>query len=379
MMFRLQLPLSLFLLVLPSCAEPAPSAPSPTAVRERTAVESHVEIPPEALARGDVRMEPVGSVQRVPRRVTVSGRVQVSPNGVAMLTAPTDARVAAVRVEPGQRVERGQVLAQLHAPAVAVARSALQRSEALRLRAQRLVEQERQLEELQATSIRDSSLARQELAVAEAEFAAAEGNLRAWGASKGNGEKMDVRAPFAGLVSHVAVTAGTSVIAGTQLIRVVKHEALSVLAWVPQGSSHQVDLGQVRISLPEHHTACEGRVLGNLQRVDVVSGTVPFRIAVDGCAAQLLEGAHVELELPLQGREGDAGRLHVPASALTELGGAQVLFVHLGSGVFRAVRVADVEIVSGQVYFRAQGLASAEVATRGVLLLKGELLKGELE
>ncbi len=377
MMHHLQRLLTISLLTV-SCEQHAAPDATPT-LEHNEGAEPIVEIPKAALSNGQLRLTRAQVVSHVPRVLTVSGRVEVSPHGASVLSAPTDARVTELLVEPGQHVERGQLIARLDAPAVAVARAELQRSEALRVRAERMVEQEQQLEKVRATSVRDSTLASQQLALASADYAAAEGNLRAWGAGKRGGANLVLRAPFAGTVSHVGVTAGSSVSAGRELVRLLKPEALSVLAWVPQVNANGIASGAATVIAVGHEAPCQGQVTGNLQRVDPQSGTIPYRVVVESCAIPLFEGAQVEVSLPLQSVETNSERWRVDADAVTSFEGGQIIFRRTGERTFLPIHVSDVEIISGQAYFRADGLEHSEVVVGGALLLKGELMKGQLE
>ncbi len=339
-----------------------------------------VRLPEELLSNGRVAVAPL---QRgpVPRTVTVSGWVKVTPDGVAVLSASSDARVATIAVRPGQVVAKGDLLMRLDAPAVAVARADLQRSRAMKERAQLLVEQEQRLRELRATNTRDSSLAHQELALANAQQVAAEGSLRAWGASGGGGASVTLVAPVSGIVSQLPVERGSTVTTGTQLIRLMQPDALSVTANVPQAVARFIALARAHIAfLGAGNEPCPARVLGHLHRVDGPLGTVPFQLLPEReCAASLFEGATVEVEMPLMARPSDEQLVHVAASAITRLDGDSLVFVQAGPDTFEPQRVTDVEVWGDQAYFRWTGPSDAQLATTGAVLLKGELTRGELE
>jgi hypothetical protein len=99
----------------------------------------------------------------------------------------------------------------------------------------------------------------------------------------------------------------------------------------------------------------------------------------ESCRARLLEGATVELRLPLRARTADA-RLHsVPASAITHLGNEPALFVQVEERRFEAQRVAQVEVWDERAYLSWSGPPDAHVAVAGAVLLKGELMRGDLQ
>ena len=177
----------------------------------------------------------------------------------------------------------------------------------------------------------------------------------------------------------MGVVSGASVSEGTMLVRLLKLGALAVLARVPQANSAQVRPGPADVFAPGSVVPCGARVGGSLPQVEASSGTVPYRVAVDSCETPLLEGANVEVLLPLQQGSTQGVWLTVDASAVTEFQGRQLVFRSIGSGKFQPVFVSDVEVWAGQAYFHSEGLDAADVAVRGTLLLKGELLKGDLQ
>src|SRR5690606_11517557 len=151
----------LLLLLALACsrsAQPDPEQDQESATQSQPDI-SEVSLDDTSLPTGRLGFDRVSAGQVVPRVRTVSGVVEVAPGSAAVLSAPTDARITKITVEPGQRVEKGDTLMHIEASAVAVVRAELARSRALSERALQLVTQERQLERLNATSTRDSTLA----------------------------------------------------------------------------------------------------------------------------------------------------------------------------------------------------------------------------
>jgi multidrug efflux pump subunit AcrA (membrane-fusion protein) len=105
------------------------------------------------------------------------------------------------------------------------------------------------------------------------------------------------------------------------------------------------------------------------------------RVLLDDACPAMPAGRYVEIAIPTaSAQDAGAPTLLVPATALTDVRGTPTVFVASGAeGTFvaRGVRVgatlgADVEIASGLT-------AGERVAIEGVILLKGELLKAELQ
>jgi cobalt-zinc-cadmium efflux system membrane fusion protein len=113
--------------------------------------------------------------------------------------------------------------------------------------------------------------------------------------------------------------------------------------------------------------------------------TIALRIRVDGACPELVPGRFVEVSFgeAVIAAEPDAGvELYVPTAAIVEIRGVPSVFVALagaaeGKFVRRSVRTGT---TSGDDTVVAAGLASGErVVTRGALLLKGEILRGDLQ
>lgn len=332
--------------------------------------------------------EPLQQAQAVPRSLSVGATVEMSPGGAAVLSAPEAARVVRIDVEPGQSVQKGQALMQLDASAVAVARAEIQRGKAISSRASQLVEQEQKLADLNATNQRDRTLAKQELAVAQADLASAYSRLKAWGTGGGRGSSVVLRAPMKGIVSELNVVPGTLADSGSILLRILDPAAWNLRVWVPQAWASRVAEGDLQVALPgESIAACLAQNLGHLHRVDPELHAVPFRAkpAAD-CAGRLFEGATVEVRVPLRGSATDASLYQAKSSAVSTYQGQPVVFVQQqNSSTYRALFIRDLESWGDYSYFRFSpddlGAITAEtrVATSSTVLLKGELMRGELE
>jgi hypothetical protein len=110
-------------------------------------------------------------------------------------------------------------------------------------------------------------------------------------------------------------------------------------------------------------------------------GVVPFRIQPSAsCAAFLLEGASLQVLMPLRSNADDANRISVPRDSITEIGDRKVLFVQGTSPEeFSVVELSSVEFWGDRAYVLGALSGGARVASKGVLLLKGELVGADLE
>ncbi len=381
-----------------SCSE---TAPTPQHTSEMPEAPMSVTLSPGQ--RPHVEVSRLERTRAIPRQIVVNGVVEMLPGGAVDVRAATHARVAGVYVQTGQRVDKGQKLALLSASAVARARAAMLRGQAMKERAQQLVQQEERLQGLNATSVADLTQAREALALADAEVLAASGELQAWGANSEGGPNVVLRSPVAGIVTQVRMATDSVVAADSVLMRIVDPELFTLVLQVPQSVALDVALETATVYFPGERV-CHARVSGHLHYVDPNTRAVPFLAkAESSCLEYVLEGAHVRAEMPLNAAQTNEPLFRAPRSAVTTYQGGEVVFsVGKETGEYRVVPVESVEIWGDQAYFRVPALAHhglpsegetagpkgdggtveealPQVAVGGVVLLKGELLRAQLE
>jgi RND family efflux transporter MFP subunit len=143
--------------------------------------------------------------------VPVSGTL--APIADARLTSPFDDQLELVRVQEGQRVAKGEVLARFRPSALGPAAAS---AAAQRHMAEADLQRMKNLEAAGAISQRELDDAEATLKVAEANAAQADKRLG----------DATVRAPFAGVVAERSVRTGDRVAVGDPLFRIVNTAAL---------------------------------------------------------------------------------------------------------------------------------------------------------
>ncbi len=363
------------LAMLAACGRTEPSVQSEPAAGPPGA--RHVSVDPALLDSGRVVTTKV-ALEIVGGSVTATGEVVPPPDGAADIGVPVAARVREIAVRVGDVVKKGAVLATLDASAVARTAADLQQARARRLRAERVLAQEQKLLAERATSERAVGDAESELATARAEEHGALLMLSTWKAR--GGTRVVLEAPIGGTVVRSDAVLGQPVDAGRVLFRIVDVARLVVRADAPESEVANVALGAgATLAWPGRAQHCSGVVESRAPSVDAARRTVPFRVRPGADCPVLLEGGFVDVRLP---RAGATGRKlpMVPRDALTELDGAPLVFVATGKrGEFavRSVRVA--EHVGDQVFIEDGVKAGEQVASRGAILLKGELMRAALE
>ena len=221
----------------------------------------------QAQAPGQEVLVRVDEVREVPlsQSVPVIGRLVA--NRVGEVAARINGPIVAFRVEVGDRVETDQVLAVLDATALK-ARRDLAAGQLSERRAERtvkraelaLAQQEfKRLERLKTSAAFNQARyddSRQQVAIAKAELGQAEAALAEAKAELELNEinlyNAEVRAPYAGIVTHRLTEAGAYVQVGDAVIRMVGDQRLEVEADVPVQSLAGLEPGvEVALALDD--------------------------------------------------------------------------------------------------------------------------------
>jgi RND family efflux transporter MFP subunit len=257
---------------------------------------------------------------------------------VAQIRAELTAAVVSVSAERGERVARGTTLGRLDDTSVRdnflSARSAVTTAEQAEAVARRNVERSEAL--LQAGAISESALedARLQLQTAESQLADARARLAS---AQSQLAKTEIRAPFDGIVSERAVSAGDVVQPGTALFTVVDPRSMRL-----EGAVAANELESVRTGVPVHFTVTgygdrvfEGVVARVSPTADPATGQIPVIATIPNAGGELVGGLYAEGQVAAESRMS----LVVPLAAveMDTGGGAQVL--RLEGGVTQRVRV----------------------------------------
>jgi cobalt-zinc-cadmium efflux system membrane fusion protein len=351
-----------------------------------------VSVDPAIVAAGRVTATP--AMRRVLRGdLRIPAEIAPSESGAADVGALTSGRVGSIEVREGDAVKRGQALAWVDSPEAARVAADVIRSRARVLAAQRKLDRQLGLEQDRATSAAAVDEARMDLASAEADVAAARTLLASLGipeppppAQGALAARVPVRSPIDGVVVERTATLGAPVSPDRSLFRVLAREHVIVLArWTDATTTPPPKDAEVRL-LPRGGSGdagapCTGKVRATVDLVDERTRARRVTIVPDGPCALLVPGAYVDAAFTSSSL-GSAGEptLALPKDAVVEVRGAPTVFVaekKPGSFTAHVVRVSrttteDVAIESGI----AEG---DQVVVTGAVLLKGELLRAELE
>lgn len=321
------------------------------------------------------------------------GVVSLDERRTARLGAIVDGVVAEVLVQPGDRVEKGAVLAlilshHIHDVWAEYFSALAQRHEAeaeldyartAELRAERLLN-DRALAEQEFERVRADRVAAEEaLAAARAEVRRTEQDLQHYGLTPGpdadprENEHVPVRAPFAGAVIERLVSPGEAVTLGAPLLVVSDLSRVWITAEVPEADLHRLaapEPVEFRVTAwPDDVFAATLTAIGDV--INPATRRVTVRAEADNADGRLKP----EMFATLTVASGTPRTLLlVPADAVQDLAGEPVVFVETGPGEFRRRQVVTGASFDGDIEIR-EGLSAGErVATEGAFLLKSALI-----
>lgn len=316
----------------------AEAAAAPAAVAS-TPTDPRLVTPPPALAQR-LTLATVGDAP-VSEPVQVVARVDFNEQAVARIGSAVTGRVTALHVRPGQAVQAGQALAQLHSAELASAQLALLKARAQQEQAAKAVERARTL--LAADVIGSAELQRREneLAVAEVEQRAAADTLRVMGvAPRAKPGPIDstsaITSTLNGVVVELNVHHGQVVQPAERLFTVADLSTVWVEAQVPEGEIGRVRPGQkVRITVPSAGIdPIEGRLDWVADTVNPQTRTVTVRSQL-GNRERLLKP---EMLATMTIEPRPVSRLVVPAAAVVREDDTDHVFVREGAR-YRLTRV----------------------------------------
>ncbi len=293
----------------------------------------------------------------------------------AEVRAETSGPVRETRLEAGERVKAGAVLARLDDTALRdaflSARAALRSADITLDDARRDLERDQRLHEAGAVSERD--LERSNTRVANAEAAVADARARMASAQEQLG-KTTVRAPFPGVVSVREVSAGDVVQAGDLLYTVIDPKTMQLDATVPADQLQSLKVGTpVEFTVSGYGTRrFQGRIDRINPAVDPATRQVRIYVTIPNRDERLVAGLFTEGRVESQRKRA----LAIPLTALDPRGtssevlrldGARVRRVRVDLGI-RDLAAEMIEVVGGLASGDTILLSSAQGLEEGTVV-----------
>jgi len=346
---------------------------------------------PASLVEGGL----VATVRAEPRAVDVAvpltGEVRYDERRVGHVSPLVEGVVSAVHVALGDRVRRGQALAELECAAVGEAQAEHLAAQGMLDLARRNLERVAGLRGEAIASEKEFLLAKQEADAARIRADEARGQLARFGMSeaavrdladgKGLG-RLTLRAPLDGAVLAMHAVPGEVAATGTPLFTVGDHATVWVwadlyerdLATVAGAQSSRELAATVAVkAYPGETFAGTVDLVG--PSMDETSRTVKVRVEVpnpDGC---LLAGMFADVALLLPGTEAV---LALPPAAVLEDEGRAFVFVHHHDDYFVRRPVKSGRSAAGWVEVLSGLDPGQTVVAEGAFLLKSDVLRAKM-
>ncbi|MFT5586844.1 MAG: cobalt-zinc-cadmium efflux system membrane fusion protein [Cognaticolwellia sp.] len=345
-----------------------------------------VELSPQAIEAARIRVGPAQQGQ-LSESLSLPGRVVLDPQKESLVSAWIAGQVDRIQVRSGERVKKGQQLAQVQSPELGVAVAAFRTATARDLAADARLERLQALEKDGVSSRAQVLEAEADHAEAEGEMEAAEERLRVLGVPMAGREphsgehfpsRIPVRSPISGTVLTADVGVGEQVAPGQALFRVGDLDQVWLLIDVFESDLSRVHAGQQVVFTVQ---AWPGeRFAGPVDQVgdwlDPKTRSVQVRVLVENPEHKLKPNMYAQAELS-EGEGGPSGVL-LPASAVVSFEGGRGVFVESPPGHF-AFRAVKIQSESSDSVLLAEGLELGEaLVLEGAWALKSELEKSEL-
>jgi cobalt-zinc-cadmium efflux system membrane fusion protein len=320
--------------------------------------------------------------------ISLLGEVRYNGNRLAKLTPLAPGVITDIRVDVGDQVEEGQILAVINSVAVAQAKSAYL-SKIAEVEARTTVfEREQKLVNENIAARRDLQDAQAALKLAELEVRRTHQQLINLGftesevadiaAEQSSSSDLYVRAPFAGSVVERTAVLGEAADSEESLFEIADLSTMWIELAVPEEQAFQIERGGEIVAsvraLPE--LEIPGQITWISPRIDERTRMVRARATVQNDRGILRHGMFTEVSAMIG---GTSNSLLVPGEAVHEIDGTSFVFVRQEPDLF-AVRRVDVgpRSPSGTVAILA-GLNETEaVVSGGSFTMKTEFLKSRL-
>ena len=341
-----------------------------------------VKFDPKALERLGVKVDVAGSAAK-DYTFDVVGTLDYNYDNYAEIGSIADGRITSIHFRVGERVKKGDVLANLLVPDVASAQAALATATASAKIAEDNRERERSLLEKDLTTAREAEVAKGEAIRTEAELTAARARLSAMGAGSSattsrvtGGGGLALISPMNGVVVRRDAVLGKFIQANMTAFIVADPSELRATINVYENDLPYFKLGaDVEIRVDAHpDTVLKGKVSLIEPGIGKTSRALRALITVPNPNGDLRPGEFVRASVKLPETQ-NTNLLFVPSAAVQPLGEDDVVFVEREPGLYE-VRKVRVERQTAQVAAVGDGLAHGErIVVAGAFLLRGEVSK----
>ncbi|HEX2343400.1 MAG TPA: efflux RND transporter periplasmic adaptor subunit [Vicinamibacterales bacterium] len=316
-------------------------------------------------------------------RIVLLGELAVNQGTYAEVGVPVSARVLRLLVNAGDRVQRGQTLAELTSPELGAARAEYLSAEARVKLADAALERKRGLATEKIVPLREVQEAESTAADARAALRSARATIGAFGVepptddTTATSSVFQLRSPVAGSVIERAAVIGQMLDPATPAFRIGDLSTLWLTVHAFERDAVRIQQGvTARLVFPalpgqDFH----GAVTAIGRHVERESRTVPVRIDVKNAESVLRPGMSATAALPV-GATG-APILTVPVAAVQRVRNEWCVFLPRDASAFEIRRIGRGRDLDGEVEILSGLRAGEKIVVDGAFLLKAQAEKGQ--
>ena len=328
------------------------------------------------FAPGSPQLSSLGSApvaQRRPAAATLNGKLTWDEDKTVRIYTPLAGRVGRILAQPGDRVQAGQVLAEIASPDFGQAQAETRRAQGDYALAQQSLTRVKDLHQNGVAPAKDLHAAEADYARADSELKRTQARLKLYGGGSEIDQTYALKSPLAGAVVEKNINPGQELrpdqMAGAPAQFVITNPSyLWVLLDASEKDLPQLKIGKtIAIGVPAYaNRTFEAKVAAVADFLDPVTRTIKVRATLDN-SQRLLKGEMFVTAL----LGSDAGAvLQVPSRAVFFQGGRHFVFVDGGNGNFLRTEVKTGEVSEGSVTVLAGLQPGQKVVTDGALLLQ---------
>lgn len=327
------------------------------------------------VAAADIQLRTAGAA-RLETFVRLPAEVKLNEDRTAHVTPRVDGIVQEVQANLGQQVRKGELLAVVASAEVSEQRSTLAAAEKRAVLARSVYEAEKKLWEEKVSARQDVLKAEQEWQEANIAVQNARQKLEALGAGSGKGpfNRLEIRAPFDGLIVDKHIAVGEAVGAETKVFTVSDLRQVWAEVVVP---AKDLEIVRVGTEAMLHSAASDAAVKGKVSFVSAMIGeqtrAARARVVLDNPKLAWRPGLFVDVDIVTGSAEVPVA---VEKEALQVLNGGQVVFQRSGQAF--APLPVTVGRSDGRLVEITSGLRTgARYAAAHSFTVKAEQGKGE--
>jgi len=350
---------------------PAPStAATPKRVPDLVREGSQIVIPEGSPLRSKLTIATVAK-KEIQRTLDLPAMVEADPTRTVKVLPPLAGRLIDLKIQLGERVERGQELAVIDSSDLAQAYADEDKARAAVKMTKQTLDRTLALEKFSGAAVKDRQQAENDYAQAEAEFERAQSRLRAIGVSadpKAEGRKLSLKAPVSGSVIDLQVARGAFLNDPTAAIMTIANlDEIWVTANVPEKDTALVAQGQavdvVFTAYPGE--VFKGRILFVSDILDPDTRRTKVRIVFQNPDMRLKPNMFAKATFRTPNQMGPI----VPTTAVVLRNEVDQVFVETAPWTFEA-RPVEIGFQQGDQAVVAHGLQAGErVVVKGAVLL----------